>query len=294
VTGFEERRQDFGRALRRLREATDKTGVEWAAALGEGWSQSKVSKLENGTQTATEDDVRAWCAAAQAPDSVVVELVNESRELQAAHVVWRRRLRHGHRDRQAESLAADDQATSIRAVEFGVVPGLVQVWEYAHHVFTVHAELLGVDRDADEATTLRMARQQILYRPGKRIEIIVAEAALRNPVADSSVMIAQIDRLITVASLPTVRLGLIPLGARLPYVPVNGYTIKSSAADEFVLVEQYTDEHRITEPDQVAVYHKVTDTLWPVAVTGDEARALLLRVADRFKVAIPPTSPQDS
>jgi len=283
VTGFEERRQDFGRALRRLREATDMTGVEWAAALGEGWSQSKVSKLENGTQTATEDDARAWCAAAQTPNSVVVELVNETLELQAAHVVWRRRLRHGHRDRQAESLAADDQATSIRAVEFGVVPGLVQVWEYAHRVFTVHAELLGVTRDADEATTLRMARQQILYRPGKQIEILVAEAALRNPVADSSVMIAQIDRLITVTSLPTVRFGVIPLGAQLPYVPVNGYTIKSSTAHEFVLVEQYTDEHRITEPDQVSVYHKITDALWRVAVTGDEARALLLRVSDRYK-----------
>ncbi len=259
------------------------TGVEWAAALGEGWSQSKVSKLENGTQTATEDDVHAWCVLSQASNSVAVELANETRELQAAHVVWRRRLRHGHRDRQAESLAADDQATGIRAVEFGVVPGLVQVWEYAHRVFTVHAELLGVTRDADEATTLRMARQQILYRPGKQIEIIVAEAALRNPVADPTVMIAQIDRLITVASLTTVRFGVIPLGVRLPYVPVNGYTIKSSATDEFVLVEQYTDEHRITEPDQVSVYHKITDDLWPAAVEGDDARALLLRVSERYQ-----------
>lgn len=281
MTGFEERRQDFGRALRRLREATDMTGVEWAAALGDGWSQSKVSKLELGSQTATEDDVRAWCALATTPDSVAADLVNQARELQAAHVVWRRRLRHGHRDRQAESLAADDEATSIRVVEFGVVPGLVQVFEYAREVFIRHAELLGVARDADESARLRVARQQVLYQPGKRIEILVAEAALRNPIAAPSVMAAQIDRLITVTGLPTARFGVIPVGVQMPYVPVNGYTIKSTADGETVFVEQFTDEHRITDPAEVGVYHKITDSLWPIAVTGSDARDLLVRVAEQ-------------
>lgn len=259
------------------------TGVEFALALGEGWKQSKVSKLELGNQTAAEDDVRAWCRVAQAPDSVAAELINQAHELLAAHVVWRRRLRHGHRDRQAESLVTDDESTAIRAVEFGVVPGLVQVWEYARQVFIAHAELLGVRRDADEAATLRVARQQILYQPGKRIEILVAEAALRNPVAAPPVMVAQVDRLVTVAGLPTVRFGVIPIGAQLPYVPVNGYSIKSSAAGETVFVEQYTDEHRISDPAEVAVYHKVTDALWRVAITDDDARAVLLRVAAEYK-----------
>jgi len=283
VTGFEERRQDFGRTLRRLREATDMTGVEWAAALGNGWSQSKVSKLELGSQTATEDDVRAWCTLATTPDSVAAELVNQARELQAAHVVWRRRLRHGHRDRQAESLATDDESTTIRVFEFNVVPGLVQVFEYAREVFLRHAELLGVARDADESARLRVARQQILYQPGRRIEILAAEAALRNPIADPSVMVAQIDRLITVTGLRSVRFGVIPLGVQLPYVPVNGFSIKANADGETVFSEQYTEEYRTAEPDQVAVFHKIMDALWPTAVTGDDARALLLRVADQYK-----------
>lgn len=261
------------------------TGVEFAQALGEGWKQSKVSKLELGNQTATEDDVRAWCRAAQAPASVVADLVNQARELQAAHVVWRRRLRHGHRERQAESLATDDAATRIRTFEFGTVPGLVQVWEYAWQVFTNHAELLGVRKDADASASLRVNRQQILYQPGKQIEVLVGEAGLRNPVAAPSVMVAQIDRLIAVTGLPTVRFGVIPIGAQLPYVPVNGFTIKSGAAGETVFVEQYTDEHRITDPAEVAIYHKITDALWNVAVTGDAARSVLLRVSEDYKAA---------
>jgi len=46
----------FGRRLRVLREEARLTGKDLAARLG--WAQSKVSRLENGKQTATVEDVR--------------------------------------------------------------------------------------------------------------------------------------------------------------------------------------------------------------------------------------------
>lgn len=45
--------------------------------------------------------------------------------------------------------------------------------------------------------------------------------------------------------------------------------------DDVVLVETVSEELRVVDPDQVAVYNRLTDRLWPVAVEGDVARRLL-------------------
>ncbi|MCI2419192.1 hypothetical protein MOQ72_17235 [Saccharopolyspora sp. K220] len=50
-----------------------------------------------------------------------------------------------------------------------------------------------------------------------------------------------------------------------------------------MLVENITAELRITDPDQVGIYRKLTDRLWSVAAEGDEARAILARAARTFR-----------
>ncbi|MCA1672702.1 MAG: helix-turn-helix domain-containing protein, partial [Actinobacteria bacterium] len=57
-------RAQFGRRLRVLREDARLTGKDLADRLG--WAQSKVSRLENGKQTATVEDVEAWAQAVRA------------------------------------------------------------------------------------------------------------------------------------------------------------------------------------------------------------------------------------
>lgn len=42
-----------------------------------------------------------------------------------------------------------------------------------------------------------------------------------------------------------------------------------------VYVEHVSGEVRIDEPEQVAVYDRLADRLWSVAVEGDEARAVI-------------------
>ena len=53
-----EARKALGKRLRELRRAAGLTGRQLADALS--WPPSKVSKLENGRQTPSDDDVRAW------------------------------------------------------------------------------------------------------------------------------------------------------------------------------------------------------------------------------------------
>jgi hypothetical protein len=53
--------------------------------------------------------------------------------------------------------------------------------------------------------------------------------------------------------------------------------------DDVVQVETVASDDRIVDPDQVAIFNRLADDLWPAAVEGDDARALLLRVSERYQ-----------
>jgi transcriptional regulator with XRE-family HTH domain len=275
VSSFQKRRLEFGDRLRRLRERTGMAGKDFAAALG--WHPSKVSKIELGKQTATDSDVVAWLDAAGAAESVVQHMRDDLRELRIEQMSWRRQVRAGHRAKQEEIAASERAARTIRAVDTAAVPGLLQTPDYAREIFATQASLLEVPNDVDDAVRARMQRQQVLYEPDRTIEILVAEAAVLHPIAPAPVMAAQIHRLIATIGLPNVRFGVIPAGTVLPHVLWHGYWI----VDRVVLVENISAEVRITDPEQVAIYERLTDRLWEVAVEDDQARELLTRFLTR-------------
>ena len=133
----------------------------------------------------------------------------------------------------------------------------------------------GLDEDITEAVRIRMRRQQALFEPGKTIEMLLTESALTQPIAPPDVMAGQIHRLVAAIGTPNVRVGILPAGRRLPYMVVHGWWI----VDRLVMVETVTRELRITDPDEIDMYTDLTDQLWSVAAEGDEARALLSRIA---------------
>lgn len=272
MASFDKRRIEFGSRLRQLREQTGMTGRKFADELG--WPPSKISKLETGNQTATDSDVDEWCRTTKASESVREDLQDALLDLLVEYQTWRKQLRSGYRERQEESASIEHGAKLLRAVDFGVVPGLVQIPEYAREVFRLHAELQGLEPDIEEAVAARIARQQVLYMPGKRIEILVAEAGLRHPIVSPEIMTAQLDRLSTLVGLSTVRFGVLPLNERLPWMPMHGYWV----VDGLVLVENISAEIRITSPEEVAIYNRLTDRLWEAAAEGEAVRKILLQV----------------
>lgn len=269
MTSFEDRRRQFGERMRRFRDEAGLTGRELAAALG--WPHSKISKIETGRQTAEDSDVRLWLDAVEASESSVREMLDQLSDLRVSKAAWRAQLRAGHRARQQQSLDREGAANRIRNAEFGVVPGLLQTADYARAVFRSQAELLQVpDADIESSVRVRMQRQQILYQ-GKDIELIVSQHPLRHPVATPQAVITQLDRLMAAVDLPALRFGILPEYRRLPNITMNGFTI----IDNVVQVEHVSTELTIEEPDEVAIYNRLMDRLWPVAVEGDEARAIL-------------------
>ncbi|TDD41361.1 helix-turn-helix domain-containing protein [Saccharopolyspora elongata] len=274
MTDFDKRRREFGDRLRRLREQTGLTGHQFAERAQ--WGQPKVSKLETGRQTPTDSDILTWCQITGTAEDTREELRDALRELKIRYESWRRSQRGGSRARQEEGQNLEQAASVIRAVDFGVVPGLAQIPDYAREVFRLYSELNGTEADIDDAVAARMRRQAVLYDTSKRIEILVAEAALRYPVCPPETMRSQLDRLTSLIGITHIRFGILPLDQRLPYMPMHGYWL----LDDLALVENITAEIRITDEDEVATYHTLTDRLWTAAAEGDDARGILRRLME--------------
>src|SRR5438309_11501866 len=206
VTKVHEARRALGLRLRELRRQAGLTGSQLAASLS--WPASKVSKLENGRQTPTDDDIRAWTSAAGAPAEAEV-LLASLHTLETQHAEWRRILRSGLSPVQRELAGLEEKTKLFRVVAVTPVPGLLQTAEYARACFEESVRTHGLPDDVDEAVRARLRRQEVLYRPDKRFHFVVTEAALRFRMCADDAMVAQLERLVALTALRNVRLGVI-------------------------------------------------------------------------------------
>lgn len=99
TTDFQTARESLGARLRELRVEAGMEGKDLAARLG--WQSSKVSRLQNGRQTPTRDDLTAWADGIGQP-SVKAELhgLLAALHMKQQHRSWRRKLAGGHRGRR--------------------------------------------------------------------------------------------------------------------------------------------------------------------------------------------------
>ncbi|MFF2377555.1 helix-turn-helix domain-containing protein [Streptomyces xiamenensis] len=275
--GVHEARQELGVRLRALREAAGLDGRTLAGRLG--WPPSKVSKIQLGRQAPTEGDVRQWTAACDEPHAAE-ELLILLRDLDRRYADWQQQLRQGHAAVQRAWKDTEAAAQTIRSFESCWVPGLLQTPDYAKARFLEHAANFNGPRDTEAAVAARMDRQKVLYEPGRqKRHIVVSESVVRYGLAPTPVMRAQIDRLVSATTLPSVRLGVIPLGKRLPVSPVHNFCIFD---DQLVTVEIVSAELRLGHPEEVALYRKVFDVLAASALYDSDARRLLTAAAESW------------
>ncbi len=270
-TDYQQAREALGIRLRELRLASDGrlTGTELARRLG--WLQPKVSKLENGRQTATPEDLRAWADATGRPEAYD-ELVARLRGFESHIRSWRRQLSSGHKRVQDTHLAEHADAAVLRGWETSMVMGILQTPDYARAVFTRYAELQQSPRDTEEAVRSRMRRQEALYDPAKHFHLIMWEAALHVRICPPPVLAAQLDRLLGVIGLDTVELGIVPFGAALKIPPATGFWMYD---DRQVIVETWHAELWLDDADSVATHLRVWNTLRESAVYGAEAQRVI-------------------
>ncbi|MGK5533202.1 helix-turn-helix domain-containing protein [Streptomyces sp. URMC 129] len=270
-TDFQTGRAILGGRLRELRTEARLNGKELAARLG--WQPSKVSRIENGKQTPSTEDLEAWATAVGRPDALV-ELRGRLQGLETQYRSWRRQLAGGHRARQELAVAETGRTRLIHGLETNILPGLFQTAEYARHVFTANAEFRNVPRDTDEAVRTRLRHQEALYRPGRKFRFLLWEAALYVRICPDDVMAGQLDRLAGIIGMDTVDLGIIPLTAALRRTPAHGFWIYD---ERLVIVEMLNAELWLDDADSIDLYLRAWQWLDEAAVRGHQAHRLIAR-----------------
>ncbi|MER5731628.1 helix-turn-helix transcriptional regulator [Streptomyces sp. NPDC002138] len=270
-TDFQSARVALGARLRELRAEAGHNGKDFAARLD--WQRSKVSRLENGKQTATADDLTAWAAAAGVPEQAA-DLTSRLRGLESQQRSWRRQLVAGNRPVQDRYVVEYQQTATMRGYEATVIPGLFQTPDYARHLFAKNAVLMQSPRDTEASVAARMRRQEVLYESGKLFRVLVWEGALHALVCPRDVMVGQLDRLVGLIGMSTVRLGIVPLGAPLDLTPKHGFWIFD---EQRVIVETINTELTFDSSDDLALYGRVWDGLNSAAVYGSQAHRLIAR-----------------
>lgn len=277
MSGFQQARIELGARLRQLREDAQLSGKQLAARLG--WQPSKVSRIENARQTASESDVLAWGRAVGAAPDVMEELLAVMTAMDEQYNSWRQRHRGGLTASQENFRDLELNTRLFRVFEPGIVIGLLQTSEYARHIFAKVRRMYGGADEIDSAIRVRMQRQEVLYDRNRTFHFIMPEAVLHYRLAPPEVMRGQLDRLLAVTSLPNVEFGVLPFEALLPSAPLNGYWIYDS---RMVVAATRTKELILKSPDDVDFYVKNFEEYREVAAYGDDARAIIIRAIDQY------------
>lgn len=266
----------LGIRLREIREAANLSARSVASAAG--IAQSTMSRIETGKLRPSADILDRIIAALGMNETGAEELHDLLGVLHTEAEHLRRYARRGFGALQVKIGAMERRTRCIRSFQPSMVPGLLQTAEYAaqalSHVYYASST------DLARSAQARMERQSILHEPGREFRYVITECALWHWICPARVMLAQADRLRELATLPTVRLGILPWDQPMPQFPQHGYTIYDR---ERVHVELYTNHLKITDPKDVTVYTAIHEEYERTAVYGEEADDVLRRVMEVYR-----------
>lgn len=263
---------ELGGIAVRLRQLRDEAGLNSTElARRTGWQNSKISKLINGKQIPTIDDIRVWTEACGRSD-LIQELIDVADEARTTHKAWKRQLRTGgHAANQENYVKMADEASLIRNYEHSIIPGSLQTADYARAVFIEMSNLHDMGHDIEDAVATRMKQQKHLYDSSKQWELLIDESILWRPIYGVEITLAQLDRLHSVIGIPTVKFGILPFRKKLRTTPQNSFLVYD---DQIALVETFIGESRHSG-SEAQMYASIMERLWRDAAEGEDARKLI-------------------
>lgn len=275
-------RARLGRRLRALRASAYPSGLQFASEAG--WPQSRVSKLERGAQVPTRADLEQWLAlTGHGEDSdLLAELLGQAAAARIDYVADQSVLEEGGFAARQRRRGVTEAATwRITEYQPGMIPGLVQTPAYARELLSRTigglAGLADARHEIDAIVAERIRRQELLYEPGQEVELLIGQAALYNYPGLHSTMIGQLDRLVSLTGLDTLRVGIVPFDAPMTVLPLCNFTVHDA---DLVIIESLSGEQRHSDPDEVKAYLDAVAALWESVAVDEVALGLLREASD--------------
>jgi transcriptional regulator with XRE-family HTH domain len=179
-------REALGVRLREIRRDAGLTGRALAEMIGCHFT--KVSRIERGSQTPSEDNIRAWFSACGAGEQIT-DLIASVRIIESMYVEWRRQARAGVKRLMLSSIPLYERTKLFRIYEHNIIPGLFQTAEYSAAMLRYFVDFLDAPDDIETAVEARMERQRIIYSGERRFNVVIEEQALRARVGTTDTMV---------------------------------------------------------------------------------------------------------
>jgi uncharacterized protein DUF5753/helix-turn-helix protein len=243
-----------------LREAKGVTREE------AGWtiraSGSKISRMELGRVSFKERDVVDLLALYGVDKEESASLVALAKEANSPG--WWHKYGDVLPDWFQVYVGLEEAASLIRSYEVQFVPGLLQTADYARAVVRLGQPSAAPD-EVERRVSLRMARQELLTKPGgPRLWAVMDEAALRRPIGGEEVMRAQLVRLIEATREPNVTLQVVPFRSGGHAAEAGAFVIMrfpETDLPDVVYLEQLTSALYLDKREDVERYTEVMERL---------------------------------
>jgi hypothetical protein len=178
------------------------------------------------------------------------------------------------------------EAVSIRQYESTLVPGLLQIPDYAGSV--TRAVQPDLDpREVERRVEMRQGRQEVLTGPNPpKVWIVLDEAVVRRLVGGTAVLHEQIRRIVEWADLPNITVQVVPFDAGAHGAVDGSFEILEFSQREVldvVYIEGMTGGLYLDRDENVARYRNAFDHLRAIADSPAGSIARLTRVADDLR-----------
>jgi transcriptional regulator with XRE-family HTH domain len=259
----------LGDELRRARLAAGYSSQE-ALATTLGFDRSVIAKAETGERPPTAEVLEAWCQACTLDPELFARLAQVARSADGPVPSWFENW-----------LEAERQAVTLRLWSPILVPGLLQVSEYARALFIAAGE---DNERADKLVTARLERQSVLFRSDPpHVVAVLDEAVLRRLVGTPEIMLDQLGHLLALSERPTISVEIVPASTGATAGLSGGFQLASSDGVPDVLnmsgVEDVTAENRSILRRATVVFDLVRGDALP----RKASRALIEEAAEQWK-----------
>ncbi|MER7338035.1 DUF5753 domain-containing protein [Streptomyces sp. NPDC000075] len=238
------RRRRLGGKLRELRgpltldEVAEKSGGKFGA--------HKLSRLETAKVAAKRQDIEDLLSlyadlGRDVDDELRAALVALTRE--GSQRGWWHSYRGVLSPVYEDLISLEAEATSAKAWQLGVIPGLLQTSEYARQIIKATAMSDGADAKVDALVEVRLARQAVLTR--------------EKPLKLSAVMDEQLGRLLTMGRRPNIDIQVLRSDAPPHVGQLSGFCLlRFDDHDDLDVVhtEALTAALYVEQREQVSVY----------------------------------------
>ena len=197
----------LGREVAHMMEAAGKTQAEVAKILGT--SQSRIAGVLAGQNAVSLGDLERLANRLGFTDPEYQEALFALRRDNHKRGFWSTGYRRAYSDELRLRVDVEQHADRIRQFEVEVVPGLAQIEGYVRSIYEDAPEIDGLT--VEDRVLARIDRQSIFDKEDPpEVHFVLSESCVRRVWCPPSVMVEQLEWLVSLSQRPTVMIQILP------------------------------------------------------------------------------------